>query len=182
MSEGETKSQSLFDQRSSNWIDQIEALQADEIEGGGAALDSDEISGWVAATLQGWVDQRVLEVEIRMRRQIGDLRRVSEADHAERVSERRRRVVESAGLRHRISELEAAAEKRDERFEALAKQLASLERSVARDRSLRRLVDARRLLPHQSQNRKPAAAKARLSPRRLTAVECPRAPRLGHAR
>jgi hypothetical protein len=129
----------------SNWIE--EGCQRDFEEGGDGSLEASDLGPQLAAALQDWADGRLAEADARARRDVGDLRRQLEAERERSTAERRRRYAAVSALKARIAEFEAAAEKRNQQFEALTTQLVSLERSVARDRSLRRMVDARRSYP-----------------------------------
>jgi hypothetical protein len=139
--------EALYEARFSAWARVIEESDEDAAENGEGALTASELAPWLAANLLERVDVAVAEAVAKMRAESGTLRRSLEVERERRTAERRKRSIEAAGMRKQVAELQAQNAKQAEAIEAMRTGLAAVERTAARDRSLRRLVEARRQYP-----------------------------------
>jgi hypothetical protein len=143
--------EALYDQRVAAWEKRIEEAVDDANENGDGDLTAAELAPWIAANVLEAVDREIAGVIAKLRTECGTLRRELEAADERRMDERRKRVTGAAALKKQIADLEAAqraqAEAHKEALATMGKAVAAVELGLARDRSLRRMTDARRSYP-----------------------------------
>jgi phage terminase small subunit len=141
----------LYEARMAAWERRIADAVDDAAVNGEAELTAGELTPWIAANLLETVDREIAGVVDKLRVEAGALRRELESERERRMDERRRRVTGTAALRKQVAALDAALQAQAAAHAAalaeMRKGLAALELGAARDRSLRRLTDARIAYP-----------------------------------
>jgi uncharacterized coiled-coil protein SlyX len=147
----ESAREALIDERAAMWQRWIDRGIADTIEGGGDVdVEPVDLLPELLAAQHDLVDQEMAQLDAMMRRENGALRRQLIEREIAHTTERRQRTLEASRLRRRIDTLETRLAHEKQEREALAKAVAALDHTIARDRGHRRLLDARRSYPRAS--------------------------------
>jgi chromosome segregation ATPase len=142
----ETRGLSLEDKRGDAWFRWIEQRR-DATDG---EVDIDDVIASGLAALEGGFDQVGARIDAARRRTTAAAEalhgRIDELEAA-RIADRESHERDVGEAQARISSLEDEVTKRGAEITELRKELASVERSIAQDRSLRRLRDGQRAYP-----------------------------------
>jgi hypothetical protein len=140
-----------FDERAVQWQRWFDKQIEMEVEGGGDPdVEAADLLPAALAAEHDLVDQEMAVITTQMRAENGALRRQLVEREIAHATERRQRTLEAYRLRRRIGTLETQLAHEKQEREALAKAVAALDHTIARDRAHRRLLDARRTYPRAS--------------------------------
>ena len=148
--EREREAEERIEQNAQLWQKWLDQQIIAEVEGGGLEHEPPALLAESLAALGGAVEDELNALDDKVRRENGELRRALIEQTISFVSERRKRTLEASALRKKVAVLEARIEHERSEREGLAKAVASLDQTIARDRAHRRLLDSRRSYPHRS--------------------------------